>query len=459
MPKSTHHEAVPTSPSDRRRSIALSLLLSAALLLVPSAHAQLPPGTTDTTTQPQPTPQDPLRAQAAAALDKQDYPTALKALTALAEKNPADAHVLFDLASTQDALNQTAAAEATYRRSIAADAAYLDPHLALALLLARTGQLTEARAELATAVTLTTPNPQLKARAYRTLARLDASTRPADASAELLAALKISPETPDDILLAGEIAESSDDLPSAEAAYRRLLQADPHNAAAEAALAHILIREQKPTEAEAVLTAALVKNPNDPTLNAQLAGIYENQGQPDKALPIAEKLHAANPSDINLPRLLARLYARNGQFDKADPLYIALIAANPQDPTLVTDRADALIHIKEFAEAESILKHALENPSTYPTKDDLGLAASHLAFASSANNDPATTLQALAIRDKVLPQSPSSLFLAATANDKLHQVKLASDLYNQFLAVAGGKFPNEEWEARHRLITLNHMRK
>jgi len=459
MPKSTHHEAVPTNTSDCRRSIALSLLLSAALLLAPSAHAQLPPGTTDTTTQPQAPPQDPLRAQAAAALDKQDYPTALKLLTALAEKSPTDAHVLFDLASTQDALNQTATAEATYRRSIASDAAYLDPHLALALLLARTGRLSDARAELATAVTLNTPNPQLKARAYRTLARLDASTRPADASAELLAALKISPETPDDILLSGEIAESSDDLPSAEAAYRRLLQADPQNAAADAALAHILIREQKPTEAEAVLTSALLKNPNDPTLNAQLAGIYENQGQPDKALPIAEKLHAANPSDINLTRLLARLYARNGQFDKANPLYIALIAANPQDPTLVTDRADALIHIKEFAEAESILKHALENPSTYPTKDDLGLAASHLAFASSANNDPSTTLQALAIRDKVLPQSPSSLFLAATANDKLHQVKLASDLYNQFLAVAGGKFPNEEWEARHRLITLKLMRK
>ena len=58
----------------------------------------------------------------------------------------------------------------------------------------------------------------------------------------------------------------------------------------------------------------------------------------------------------------------------------------------------------------------------------------------------------------MLPQSPSSLFLAATAHDKLHQVKLASDLYKQFLSVADGKFPDEEWEARHRLITLEHMK-
>jgi hypothetical protein len=66
-------------------------------------------------------------------------------------------------------------------------------------------------------------------------------------------------------------------------------------------------------------------------------------------------------------------------------------------------------------------------------------------------------LQALAIRDKLLPQSPSSLFLAAIAHDKLHHVKEARDMYKQFLSVANGKFPNEEWQARHRLITLEHM--
>jgi len=50
------------------------------------------------------------------------------------------------------------------------------------------------------------------------------------------------------------------------------------------------------------------------------------------------------------------------------------------------------------------------------------------------------------------------LFLAATAHDKLHQVKEARDLYKQFLSVANGKFPNEEWQARHRLVTLDHTR-
>ncbi len=100
----------------------------------------------------------------------------------------------------------------------------------------------------------------------------------------------------------------------------------------------------------------------------------------------------------------------------------------------------------------------LLHPEVFSNQEDLGEAASTLAFAASENNDPKTTLQALEIRAKVLPQSPSSLFLAATAHDKLHQVKQASELYKQFLSVANGKFPNEEWEAKHRLLTLEPMK-
>jgi Flp pilus assembly protein TadD len=458
MTTTPHHRIGQVPRRHRRPSALYSVLFSTVLLTGGFAHAQLPAGTTDTTAQPQTAPQDPQRAEANAAIDRQDYPTALKLLTALAEKSPNDSHLLYDLGFTQDALDQTSAAETSYRKAIAADPNFLEPHVALGLLLARSGKLADARAELDKATALTTDNPAVKARAYRALARIDQHTRPSDASDELLAALKISPETSDDILLAGELAEASNELPAAEASYRRILTVDPQNDSATAALTHILIRQNKLDEAETLLTAALQKSPDDPTLNAQLASLYESQNKNDQALPIVEKLHAAHPQDPNLTRLLARLYSRNNQFDKADPLYATLISTSSQDPTLLDDRADTLIHLRRFAEAETLLKRAIAQPEAFPTKEDLGSAASHLAFAASVNNDPTTTLQALEIRDRVLPQSPSSLFLAATAHDKLHQVKQAKDLYKQFLTVADGKFPDEEWEARHRLITLEHMK-
>ena len=458
MPEKIHIRMNRSASRYRSFSLLPILILSTVLLSTGTLHAQLPAGTTDTTAQPQSTPEDPQRAEANAAIDRQDYPTALKLLTALAEKSPNDAHLLYDLGFTQDALDQTSAAEASYRKAIAADPNFLEPHVALGLLLARSGKLADARAELDKATNITSDSPIVKARAYRALARIDQHTRPADASDELLAALKISPETSDDILLAGELAEASDDLPSAEASYRRVLAVDPQNTAATAALTHILIRQNKLDQAETQLTAALEKSPDDPILNAQLAGLYEAQNKTAQAIPIVEKLHAAHPQDANLTRLLARLYSRDNQFDKADPLYATLISTSPQDPTLLDDRADALIHLHRFAEAEALLKRAVAQPDAFPSKEDLGSAASHLAYASSVNNDPTTTLQAIEIRDKVLPQSPSSLFLSATAHDKLHQVKQAKDLYKQFLSVANGKFPDEEWEARHRLITLENMK-
>jgi tetratricopeptide (TPR) repeat protein len=442
-----------------RAVFALPSYIFCALLLIPGfAVAQLPAGAIDTTAPPKIAPQDPLRTQANEALDKQDYPTALKILTSLAEKFPTDAHLLYDLAFTQDALDQTTAAEATYRRAIAADPNYFDPHLALGLLLARGGRLTDAHAELLKATTLNTDNPALKGRAFRALARIDQTANPSTASDELLSAIKITPETGDDILLSGELAEASGDTTAAELAYRRLLAVDPQNHDATAALAHLLAHQQRPDQAESLLTASLAKDPDNPILNAQLASLYEQQGKTAQAIPLAAKLHAAHPDDANLTRLLARLYSRNQQYDQAAPLYASLINKSTQDPTLLDDTADVQIHLKNFAEAESLLKRAIAQPDAFPNKDALAQAASHLAFAASANNDPTTTLQALDIRGRVQPQSPSSLFLAATAHDKLHHSKQATDLYKQFLSVANGQFPDEEWEARHRLLTLEHTK-
>jgi tetratricopeptide (TPR) repeat protein len=453
------HDAESNKPAPRsllHRAVAVVPQYIFCALLLPSGYiyAQLPAGAVDTTAPPKSAPQDPARALANEALDKQDYPTALKILTPLAEKSPTDAHLLYDLAFTQDALDQTTAAEATYRRAIAADPVYFDPHLALGLLLARGGRLTDAHAEFLKATTLTTDNPALKARAFRALARIDQTANPATASDELLSAIKLTPETPDDILLSGELAEASGDNTAAELAYRRLLAVDPQNHDATAALTHLLLHQQRPDQAESLLTAALAKDPDNPTLNAQLASLYEQQGKTAQAIPLAAKLHAAHPDDANLTRLLARLYSRNQQYDQAAPLYASLVTKSTQDPTLLDDSADVQIHLKNYVEAEALLKRAIAQPDAFPNKDDLAQAASHLAFAASANNDPTTTLQALAIRDRVQPQSPSSLFLAATAHDKLHHSKQATDLYKQFLSVANGQFPDEEWEARHRLVTL-----
>lgn len=456
-----------------QRSLALAPLVLAGLLLISTPlDAQLPPGASDATAPATQTDgDDALRLQATEALDRNQPAAALRALTTLAQHHPTDPHILFDLASTEDALDQNTIAEATYRRAIAADPIYFEPHLALGLLLARTNHPAEARTELLAAVALNTPNnipdTALKARAYRALARVDQQQNPAEARDALLSALKLSPETPDDTALAASLAASADDPAAAEQALRRVLAAHPADPATISDLARLLI-VQAPQgnpaspanleEARKLLNTALAKSPDDPGLNAELASLDLKQGKPELALALVNRLHAADPANPAITRLYARLLLETGQPDQAEPLLAQLAKQNPTDGGLLDQYADVLIRLHRPAEAATVLRPLLTRTDLFPTPTARAEAAGRLAFAASQSNDPTVTLQALDLRATLLPQSPSSLFLAATANDKLHHTKQAAELYRQFLSAANGKFPDEEFEARHRLVTLAHMR-
>jgi tetratricopeptide (TPR) repeat protein len=437
-------------------------ILFAATLFAASALpslAQLPAGTTDAAQTIAPDANSAVRTQANEALEKGDYRGAIKLLLILTDRGPndrQDPQLLYNLAYAQDAIDQVSNAEANYRRAIQADPNMLEARVSLGLLLARAGRPEDAHTALLAAANLPNGDAPVKARALRALARLDLASNPEAAREELLAALKLTPETSDDTLMAAELAERAKDPAAAEKEYRRVLVNTPNDPDATSALAGI-VAKNNPTEAASLLNAALTANPGNPALSAQLAVLYANQDKYDQAIPLIEPLHAAHPDDLNIDLLLAHLYSQSGAFAQADPLYISVLDARPS-ARLRDDRAANLIKLRRYAEAETLLKQAVAKPDAFPTKEDYGQATAHLAFAASNNNDPQEVLRALSLRATVLPQSPSSLFLAATAHDKLHEVKLAVDLYNQFLAAAKGKFPDEEFEARHRLVTLAHMR-
>jgi len=58
------------------------------------------------------------------------------------------------------------------------------------------------------------------------------------------------------------------------------------------------------------------------------------------------------------------------------------------------------------------------------------------------------------MRAKYEPETPISYFFRATAYDHLHDSKTACKYYHQFLETASGKYPEQEWQAKHRLIAL-----
>ncbi len=431
---------------------ALVLALVSASVVIPAqssssgSGASAPPASRPAATL-QPVPDEVAAAEAAIA--SSDWKTAEARLDAWLAGHPNDARALFDAGYVADAQNRLDDAAALYRRAISANPRSFEAHLSLGLLLARQNKPDEARPEIVTATTLDPglAGPGLKARAWRALARIDSVSQPAEASNDLLEALKLSPETPADTLLAAELAEKSGQNDEAEAAYRRLLASDPQSAPASEGLAHLLIQRKQYADAETLLRAALVKNPGDPALTAQLATVLADQDNAE-ALPLLEKLHDAHPCDPAIARMLAAVMADAGDYTGSDKLYMGLIAANPGNADLLVAHGQNLVHQQQLAAAYAVFDKA--------TKIDPANADgwSGLAFAASRTGHPDVTVHALTMRSRYAPENASTLFLWATAYDSLHQKEQAAAYYHRFLEAAAGKFPNQEWQARQRLQIL-----
>jgi Flp pilus assembly protein TadD len=408
--------------------------------------------------------EDAQRAQivdAESSLEHGDFVEAEKKLKELATSLPKNARVLYDLGYAEDHNDENDAAISAYLKAIEADGSLAEPKVALGLLYARTGDAKDAHKVLLEAANMSSAAPEMRGRAMRALASLDEGENPVAAQEELLAALKLTPETPSDVLLGAVLAEQMGEPALAETAYRRALTQMPGDPEVTAGLAHVLLQQKKTAEADKLVTDGLVQHPGDPRLVAQAVPIYMAAGKGAQAIPMIEDLRKSDAmfaANAEMTRVLAHLYESQNDEANAERLYAVLAAQAPGDPTLLDDLGSAQVRLKQYPEAQKTLAQAYAMRKEFDDDDAWGETAEHLAFAASHNNDPKTVLQTLAARATVLPNSPSSLFLEATAHDTLHQVKEARESYKAFLAVAGGKYPDQEFEARHRLVALEHMK-
>jgi predicted Zn-dependent protease len=428
-------------------AFAFSVLLLPAGLLGQSAP--LPPGTSANEPSAQAPAQAGPLAQAESLIDGKDCDKARGLLDTYLSTHPNDARALFDRGYCDDMQERTESAKAFYRRAIAADPKQFEAPMALGLLLAQEGSK-DARAQLETTLTLepNPPNPVAKAQAYRTLARLVRESDPDTAKQALLEALKLTPETVNDTLLTAEIAEAEDDKDIAEQAYRRVLKIDPESSAATAGLAHLLLAEKKYSDAEPLLKAALTRDPDDPALNTQYAVLLAAEGKSEEAVAALEKLHGIEPRDRGIGMMLADAYMQAGNYEKADTVYANLLAATPNDVELASARGQVLIREQKYPEALELFQRAVK------IKQDDSDAWVGVAYAASKTHQYPLVVEALSMRSKFASETPATYFLWATAYDNLHQRQQSVEYYHLFLKSALGKFPDEEWQAKQRLLVL-----
>jgi len=382
-------------------------------------------------------------------IQKRDYAGAEPLLRKVVADDPTNYVAWFDLGFTENGLGKLEESIAAYRKSVEAKPDVFESNLNLGLQLAKAGR-PEAATFLRAATELkpTSHVAEGRARAWLSLGHVIEATKPEEAIGAYHQAAGLEPKDPEPHLSAGLLLEKQEKFADAEQEYKQALALDAGSLDAATGLANIYMRGRRFPEAEAELRKIVAAHPDDAAAHVQLGRVLAAQGKNDDAIAELQTGGRLAPADVSVQRDLADVYVSAGKNEQAEAAYRALIAAEPNDATLHQRLGQTLLREKKTVEAEQ------EFLVTVKLKPDLGEAYGDLAFAASENKDYSLTLKALDARAKYLPEVAITYFLRASAYDHLQDVKKASANYHLFLESANGKYPDQEWQAKHRLIAL-----
>ena len=392
---------------------------------------------------------DPELSKAEELLQKRDYAGAEPLLKKAIADDPENYVAWFDLGFLQNALGKTDESIAAYRKSVAAKPDVFESNLNLGLLLARSGQPdAEQFLRAATQLKPTSHPAEGQARAWISLAHLIEGTKPDEALAAYRQAATLQPQDPEAHLSAGLLLEKQNKFADAEGEYKQALAIDPASSDAITGLANIYMRGRHFPEAAVELRKLTAAHHDLAPAHLQLGRVLAADGKTDDAIAELEIAARLTPKDLSVRRDLADLYTTSGKNEEAEAEYRVLLAAHADDASLHHELGKSLLRQKKYTEAQQEFGVAIK------LKPDFGDAYGDLAFAASENKDYVLVLKALDARAKLLQEIPVTYFLRATAYDHLQDVKQAVVNYRLFLEQAKGKYPDQEWQAKHRLIAL-----
>lgn len=379
-------------------------------------------------------------------LQKQQFPQAeekLQALTSQQSKNP---QVWFDLGFAQSHEGKTADAIASYKRAAELDPKWFEAQKNLGLALAKSGDLNSAAAAFRIAVTLkpTVGGQAALADAWLSLAQATEQSQPQESSAAYQKAAELDPTNSDAKLGIARMTERAGN-PASEQEYLKL--AESGNSESIEHLIGLYIRQKRYADAETWLRKYIAANPQNNAAQLELGKLLTVEGKPQEAIAQIEPVYKSSP-DPKTARLLGDLYIDTKQYPAAAALLQPLAAQNPQDAQLHFNYGLALLHQLKYADAQGeFLKAVQLNPASPDAYLNLG-------YAAQENKNYELAIRALDARAKLQSETPATYFLRATAYDSLRMYKPAAANYKLFLEVAGGKFPDQEFQARHRLKAI-----
>ena len=239
-----------------------------------------------------------------------------------------------------------------------------------------------------------------------------------------------------------ELRLDAADYPHAIEDLKTALSVKPGDKEISLRLAHAYELTNKPDEAQRIYESIGyevfgpgVAPGSDPAGNViNVTGTAEdisaaNSDDPKVALPALERLILANPTNA---KLFARLgeVARRSDPQKSAESYRRANEIDPANPKFATGYAAALVQLRRFTEAESILRRVIAAaPNEYAAHSNLALVLHELKRFAEALPE----YQWLAA---TRPEIAATYFFMATAHDNLGEYEQALAAYETFLSRA-----------------------
>lgn len=394
-------------------------------------------------------------SQAEAEIANKNFAKAESLLQNALQQNPKDFQGWYDLGFIHDALNKPDEAIADYKKSIELNPNIFESTLNLGLLLAQKGNNQDAEKYL-TAATRLKPNVRPKEsmeRAWLSLGKVLEDRNPQQALNAFQQAANIEPQSFAPHLSAAALLEKQGQSTQARAEYKQasaLARGAEDRRTALIGLVNTALKTNSSDEAESALREYLKQNPTDSTAHLLLGRVLANQDKKDEA--VAELNQATGVKDPQILREKAQLLSELKRYDEAAGAYKEIMQQNANDAGAHHQYGVVMMQQHRYQEALPELIAAVKlDPSLVAAYGDL-------AFVASETKQYPLTIQALDARAKMVPETAATHFLRATAYDNLKQFPKATAEYKEFLASAEGRYPEKEWQARHRLIAIEKLK-
>ncbi len=426
-------------------SLALALFASAGFPVTAQSQRKAPAAPpTASTSREKDDPLAPLLQQANDAINNMDFAAALDPLQKYIAQRPDEPYAHFQLGYALAGLKRPEDAKTEFSRAATLDPKMAEAHLNLGLVLMDSDPAAAAEAfRHAAELQPTESRPR-----FLEGLGLERANKLSEAVEQYRAALALSPSDYEAHFALGRVLLRSSDPAGAEEQFRAAIAARGDAAPARLGLANALLAQKKYEPVSDALAEYLKMNPGDRSAHFDRASALLNLSRFDEALGELDRSDSGSSPSAEGLKMRGEIFMQQKKWKEAAGALTQALALSPQDSELADWLGRAHTELHDYRAAVGILEQVYkQNPQSADVLRDL-------ANALFLNEEYDSALGAMDRLANLEPPPPGSWFVRAICYDKLSRKAEAIESYQKFLDLDNGQHDTQDFQARHRILTL-----